>query len=72
MVTSTRRASPPDLTGVHAQVVGDGGRWAWAPRHADGRLAWDAIGIHLKWNQHGGFHRSEHLAQEAADRAMGR
>ena len=71
MVASSLGTLPPDPAGVHADVWGSGGAWTWVPRHADGRLAWDAIGIHMQWNQHGGFHSSEQLAREASERGLG-
>jgi hypothetical protein len=43
------------------------GHWTWEPI-----AGWDAIGIHLPWNQHGSFYRTRRLAEEAASLSMGR
>jgi hypothetical protein len=41
------------------------GWWTWEPT-----AGWEAIGIRLAWNQHGGLHQSAQLAEGAARHAM--
>ena len=43
-----------------------GASWTYEPV-----AGWEAIGIHLPWNQHGALYRTEVLAEEAAIWCMG-
>jgi hypothetical protein len=72
LVTSTRRASPTDLTGCSRPS--GGGRWTVdvgsSSRRRPPRVGCDRHPPSLEPAR--GFHRSEYLAQEAAGRALSR